>query len=429
MNDFDPTDPVAAMHRAGIDGINGPSARPISRPQSLAPGHGARGRRHSEKGIMPPRQMTRPDMHGTKGRSVAVSSFQQYAFETSARSKHTGMVDSLRQEGFSYGLSQALASNADAFSVRIWVVDNSGSMQIPDGHRVVTTSDRKIVAQTVTRWEEIQQTVNYHSSMAALLRTPTTFKLLNPPEGMNEQEFTVSGGHMAQEEIRKARNIIMGCQPNGTTPLARHLWDIHHMLQQMAPKLRREGKRAVLVVATDGLPTDEDGYVGKDVDEEFMQALRSLEGLPIWLVVRLCTDEERVRKFYNELDNTLDLPLEVLDDYMGEASEVHKHNKWLNYALPMHRCRELGYHHRVIDFLDERPLTKGEVRSFCALLFGAVVEDIPDPNTDWKEFLQYIQDRLKLEEEQWDPIKKKAGPWIYVKTLHKIYGKGKCIIM
>ena len=76
-----------------------------------------------------------------------------------------------------------------------------------------------------------------------------------------------------------------------------------------------------------------------------------LEGLPVWVVIRLCTNEKKVTEFYNQIDEVLEFNLEVLDDYLDEAKEVHKHNKWLNYALPMHRCRELGYHDRLFDLL------------------------------------------------------------------------------
>jgi hypothetical protein len=63
-------------------------------------------------------------------------------------------------------------------------------------------------------------------------------------------------------------------------------------------------------------------------------------------VIRLCKDERNITDFYNQLDGLLDLKLEVLDDFVGESREVQLMNPWLNYALPMHRCRELGYHDR-----------------------------------------------------------------------------------
>merc|ERR1712238_464114 len=100
------------------------------------------------------------------------------------------------------------------------------------------------------------------------------------------------------------------------------------------------------------------------------------------------TDDDHIVNFYNDIDAQLELSIEVLDDFRGEAKEVYQHNKWLNYALPLHRCREMGYHHRLFDMLDERTLTKGELREFCLILFGdAHFDGVPDPDIVWGEFL------------------------------------------
>ena len=40
-----------------------------------------------------------------------------------------------------------------------------------------------------------------------------------------------------------------------------------------------------------------------------------LEGLPVWVVIRLCTNEKKVTEFYNQIDEVLEFNLEVLDDF------------------------------------------------------------------------------------------------------------------
>jgi hypothetical protein len=337
--------------------------------------------------------------------------------------------------GFPRGLAKAVAENAQIFHHRLWVVDNSGSMQIQDGNLIEHYNDDKVVkARRVTRWEEIRETVRYHASMALSLNSPTTFKLLNDPGAhIGPQEFSVAldhAHHTPQEQLRTVEDTMLSIQPSGVTPLTRHIWEIQQMITSKAPELRREGKKVVLVIATDGLPTDEEGYGGESITDEFLRAIKSLENLPVWLVIRLCTDEQQVTKFYNSLDTELELSLEVIDDFVGEAQEVNRFNSWLNYCLHMHRVRELGYHDRLFDLIDERPLTKGEIRDFCCLVFG--IDDfntIPDPASNWLGFLKAINHLQKSEAKQWNPIKKKKKRWINLKQLNKIYGDGsKCTI-
>mmetsp|Transcript_14433 Transcript_14433/g.19762 ORF Transcript_14433/g.19762 Transcript_14433/m.19762 type:complete len:389 (-) Transcript_14433:331-1497(-) len=339
----------------------------------------------------------------------------------------------LKDQGYTTGLAKSLADNQKAFPLRIWVVDNSGSMQKTDGHRIVeTTSKSSVKIVPCTRWEEIGECVNYHVQMAALVEAPTIFRFLNPGGGL-PQQFSVaeSGPAFTQQDAMNAMDIMRKARPGGVTPLTKHMTEIHRNVSAMAPQLNAEGRRVVIVIATDGLPTDEQGYGGEYVKQQFVQSLRLLEGLPVWVVIRLCTDEEPVVNFYNELDEQLELSLEVLDDFIGEAEEIYEFNSWLNYALPLHRLREMGYHDRVFDMLDERPLTRGELRDFCFLLFGQENFDgVPDPSVDWKGFLTCIDDLLKREKPQWNPIKKKPTPWIDLKKLHKKYGDGSaCTIM
>jgi len=92
----------------------------------------------------------------------------------------------------------------------------------------------------------------------------------------------------------------------------------------------------------------------------------------------------------------------VLDDYSSEASEIYKHNKWLNYGLPLHRMREMGCNDRLFDLLDERPLTVGEIRDFCVILFGQTnMDGIPDPAVEWSSFLSLLSRIQNREKHQW----------------------------
>lgn len=113
-------------------------------------------------------------------------------------------------------------------------------------------------------------------------------------------------------------------EPRGLTPLAAATNRITAKIVPMAPALMMKNQRVCVVIATDGTPTD-DG---------FQEALGRLQALPVWVVVRLCTDEDSVIDYYNDLDAAMEAPMEVLDDLLGEAHEVCKLNRWCATARP-----------------------------------------------------------------------------------------------
>ena len=64
--------------------------------------------------------------------------------------------------------------------------------------------------------------------------------------------------------------------------------------------------------------TDMSSYGGN-----FVNVFKTLEGLPIWIVIRLCTDDSKIVKYYNDLNSQLEYSVLVLDNFIEEAKEVH----------------------------------------------------------------------------------------------------------
>jgi len=340
----------------------------------------------------------------------------------------------LKDQGYTSGLINSIARSNVTFPLRIWIVDNSGSMMNGDGHRLVETgysNDVKFVS--CTRWAEIQETVEYHIQIAALLGAPTVFRLMNDPGKMTgPQQFSIGerGPDSIPEDVNLALNTIRAASPIGVTPLSDHVREIRENVMAMRDALMQQGQRVVIVLATDGLPSNNYGVSNSGTLKEFKDCLRSLEGLPVWIVVRLCTDEDQVVDFYNDLDCELELSFEVIDDFVGEAEEIYEYNKWLNYALPLHRIREMGFSHKLFDLLDERALTKDELRQFFLLMFGeASLDGTPDPQIDWEGFLKCIDRIANREKKQWNPMKKRMTPWVDTKRLNSVYGDSSCTIM
>jgi hypothetical protein len=379
--------------------------------------------------------MVPPSSTSNAANTSTSSTYQYPSFSRRIRDLDQRQIQQLKSQGYTQGLMDVLAQTTQYFPLRIWVVDNSGSMNQNDGNRLVSTKNSKHVKLVqCTRWAEIQETINYHAQMAALIEAPTTFRLLNAPGAhVGPQEFSVAdkGHDFIENDLQVARRTITNASPSGVTPLVRHLRDIRDTALAWMDDLNGQGKKIAIILATDGLPTDDRGVCGSQQNQEFVEALRSMEGLPVWIVIRLCTDEDKIVDFYNNLDEQLELSIEVLDDFTGEANEVFEHNPWLNYTLCLHRMREMGLPHRLFDLLDERPFTRTELRDFCFLLFGAGSFDgVPEPELDFKGFLKALYDIMSKEQAQYDPVRKKVMPIMNLKELNRIYGdSSSCTIM
>jgi hypothetical protein len=153
-------------------------------------------------------------------------------------------ISLLRRQGFSVGLANTLSENAESFALRIWVVDNSESMIIKDGH-IISEANGNLEMKSVTRWEELQDTVIYHAQMAAVLNTFTRFRLLNDPgRSVGKQEMVVGRplGDV-EKEIRVVRKTVSKVIPEGVTPLTKHLLDTREEIMKMLPELERLQKR------------------------------------------------------------------------------------------------------------------------------------------------------------------------------------------
>mmetsp|Transcript_21353 Transcript_21353/g.32548 ORF Transcript_21353/g.32548 Transcript_21353/m.32548 type:complete len:245 (+) Transcript_21353:205-939(+) len=183
----------------------------------------------------------------------------------------TETIDELKLQGYTDGLIRALKVNKVEFPIRFWVVDNSGSMWTNDGHRVIhqrqKSGDVHPVSIDCTRWDEIKESVMYHANMAAQLNMPTIFRLLNDPGSrIGSKTFGIccNGGSTSKKaalkEFAKARRFIDQIRPHGVTPLTDHIHAIQEQVVDIAPQLNATGKRAVIVIATDGIPTDSQGY-------------------------------------------------------------------------------------------------------------------------------------------------------------------------
>ena len=83
--------------------------------------------------------------------------------------------------------------------------------------------------------------------MAAVMNSPTIFRLLNDPgpTAGGCQEFSVAAmeGTDVENDIRQARLIMTRTKPDGVTPLTDHIWEIQQQVSELLPQLQQTGKR------------------------------------------------------------------------------------------------------------------------------------------------------------------------------------------
>jgi hypothetical protein len=255
------------------------------------------------------------------------------------------------------GLQDTFLRNLEKIPFRFFICDDSGSMTTSDGHRIVTMSSDSYQGKkkyvSCSRWQELTAALKFHAEAARLACAPTEFRLLNggPP---------IVIGDKAIDSANKYQRLInlFDSSPNGGTPLCYHIREVVNKIATMAPSLRANGQKVCVIIATDGESSDGD----------IATAMRPLKDLPCWVVVRLCTDQDRIVSYWNNIDSELELDMDVLDDLQGEAKEVTEHNPWLTYGEPLHRIREFGIPVKELDLLDEMKLAPSQLSTFAHVL-------------------------------------------------------------
>lgn len=327
--------------------------------------------------------------------------------QISMDSKSLGM-DILEKNNWPQGLKEQMVANWDTFPYRFMVLDDSGSMGHMDGTKLMS-SGRIMKSINCSRWDEMGDAVKFHAELADMAKAPTEFCFLNASNPIVVGETEDDG--QAKNKVLK----ILSSGPSGGTPLCRVLNGIHAKIKQMAPELRERGQKVSLTIFTDG----------KASDGNLQAVMQKFAHLPVWVVIRLCTNDDDVGDYWSGIDDNIELEMDVLDDLRGEAMEVTKFNPWLTYGQPLHYLRESGCKVKVLDKLDEARLMPSEIRAICPVILGGTIDDYVHPDVDMAAFKGSIDTMLNRSPDVWDPLARCQSAWI--KT-NKLAGGGCCTI-
>jgi hypothetical protein len=203
-----------------------------------------------------------------------------------------------------------------------------------------------------SRWEELTNSIRFHADLAEAAKAPTEFRILN--DGVPVTIGTDNDEEGAYQRLME----MLDASPGGGTPLCAHVIQIIQDIRCIENDLRQNRQKVVVIIATDG----------KSSDGDMAAAMRPLKHLPVWVVVRLCTDSQRVVKYWNAIDSQLELDMDVLDDLFCESYEITHTNPWLTYGEPLHKMREFGVSLKEMDLIDEKVLSSEQMRAVVAAM-------------------------------------------------------------
>jgi hypothetical protein len=258
---------------------------------------------------------------------------------------------------------------ASTNELRVWVIDNSGSMSNSDGNGI--NHDKTKVEAGWERYDELKQTIEFVAEFSNATKSRVKYFLLNDVGNTSEFETGVWTSDSEKEAEMKRVNDIMSSSPRLFTPLIARTTEAIGFIERE----KENYEHIYLMIASDGEPND-----GDSTDLE--RILRQVEPSKLHIVVRICTDDKGVNSFWKRFEQNRELRLDTVDDFKGESQEIYNLNDWLNYGLELHRFREWGTDEPLFDFIDEdkdrdgRPfkLSEHQILHFIQILEPAAAD-------------------------------------------------------
>lgn len=206
----------------------------------------------------------------------------------------------------------------------VLIIDDSGSMNTPLSN-----------SKHATRWEELKEVVNIVVKIATIFdEDGIDINFLNRQNYKNVKDLATV-------------NNILNDNPYGLTPL-------NKVLQDILLEYENSIKPVLIVIATDGVPTDSMGY--PDL-KNFKYTLKNKNHTQFYVSFLACSDQDSDVGYLNELDKKIP-NIDTLDDYQSELQEVKKaQGRQFKYSFGDHIVRLLlGPLCPELDKLDEKKI-------------------------------------------------------------------------
>ena len=208
------------------------------------------------------------------------------------------------------------------FSYRFVLCDASRTMAKKDSARHVSNGRGGYKVELWTRYDEACASVLAMAQLSADAAAPMDVRVVSV-RGLDAAQQPMTVGKMSDDGGRAVASVAaaLAGEPTGPKCVCRALIEVAAQVRWIEDILRITDKQALVVLVTDGEATD-----GSVAD-----ALRPLEGLPVHVLVRLCSEDRQVLRYWRGLAADVDVNLTVMAGLRAEALRVQAVNRW---ALP-----------------------------------------------------------------------------------------------
>ena len=184
----------------------------------------------------------------------------------------------------------------------VMILDDSSSMCTPIIDRNQTNLSP--FSQLPTRWDELKHVVSIIVNLASTL----------DPDGLDI--YFLNRAPLLHITDSSQLNETFSRPPNGPTPLTRVLQEVLNTKRSQIHE-----RKLLILIATDGLPTDERG----ESDLRRLENVLRNERFPlmdrIYVTFIACTNDLQSVGYLNQFDKRIPF-VDVLDDYQSERAEI-----------------------------------------------------------------------------------------------------------
>ena len=297
----------------------------------------------------------------------------------------------------------------------VYICDNSCSMVQCDGKIVLENkeNDTFSIVEGVSRWTELKSKVIQIAKYNMKRKMIGTYYLLNPIGNKWKENIDYVTIDPDSSNISAKFDILESILLNdnnirGNTPLDIITNKVKTSLNKFINSSDYKSTPICYNIITDGNPNN------KPLFENELRILAN--NYNIFLTINLCTDDDSIIDYYNDLDTKIGNEIggiDVIDDILGEQKEIiSMGNNFFTYSNEIHICRMAGCNYVVADLLDETKLSIYHTNTLVKNLLN-----LPKDTPHWTNRVAYIKKVKELNKSVYNLYYRKKTDLINVRKL------------